>query len=108
MVVLLRTQLRTCVERSYEQLVLGNLIDIVEATPTLTREQAKAAYQHLQETPGLPSIVDDTGVFVALQDWLYGCPNAVLKALAPEDASELDRIIPAESLLRLVDLLRRC
>ena len=44
MVVLLRTQLRTCVERSYEQLVLGNLIDIVEATPTLTREQAKAAY----------------------------------------------------------------
>ena len=60
------------------------------------------AIEHIQATPSLPRFEGDVSVFFALQDWRYGCPNAVLKALAPDDATNIDAVVPAERHLTLV------
>lgn len=93
--VLLRMQLRGCAPRTREHLVLAHLVSLIDAAPSLTRSEIKSAYEHLENTPGLP-LLDDAGALFPLQDWLYGCPNAVLKALMPDEAAELDRVVPPE------------
>jgi hypothetical protein len=102
-VVLLGMQLRRSMDCSYENVVLAHLINMIGATPSLTREQVTAAYEHIRETPAFPHLCSEPELLFPLEDWLYGCPNSVLKKICPEDAAEIDRAVPPECHLELLE-----